>query len=289
MRPPPHLEATITTSLDEAVDAAIRDAATAAVLPRWRALAEGAVSEKAPGEWVTDADHECEELLTEALHTLEPGVLVIGEEAAAKDHSLVDTAADHDRVWLLDPLDGTRSYIAGSPDFATMVALVEAGVTTSAWVWQPVHGRMYRAIRGGGLTRDRLRLARPADAPIGSPPRGVQRTSLMPSTLRRTVEASLASAQLPPADILAAGVAYPTLCEGRLDYALYWRTLPWDHAPGELFAQEAGLVSRRLDGSAYRPWDGRQGLLTAATAELWDTVRALLPDDPETLARPASR
>lgn len=253
------------------------------MLPRWRALAEGAVSEKAPGEWVTDADHECEELLTTALRILEPGVLVIGEEAAAHDPSLIDAATDHDRVWLLDPLDGTRSYIAGSPDFATMVALVEAGVTTSAWVWQPVHGRMYHAVRGGGLTRDRDRLTRPGDTPVSTPLLGVQRTSLMPTELRRTVEASLASAQLPPADILAAGVAYPTLCEGRLDYALYWRTLPWDHAPGELFAHEAGLVSRRLDGSAYRPWDGRRGLLTAATTEVWDAVRALLPDDPESV------
>lgn len=271
----------MTEQLFDAVDAAIRDAAARAVMPRWRLLEDGAVSEKAPGEWVTDADHEAEHLLTEALHTLEPGVPVVGEEAAAHDPSIVSAAAEHERVWLLDPLDGTRSFIAGSPDFATMVALVENGVTTAAWVWQPVHAHMFTAVRQGGLTRDGEALARPTGLAVGSPLRGVQRTSLMPRPLRQVVEAALASATLPAADVLAAGVAYPQLCEGLLDYALYWRTLPWDHAPGELFAHEAGLVSRRLDGSTYRPWDGRRGLLTAANEQVWNAVRAVLPENPE--------
>jgi fructose-1,6-bisphosphatase/inositol monophosphatase family enzyme len=271
----------VTEQLFDAVDAAIRDAAARAVMPRWRLLEDGAVSEKAPGEWVTDADHEAEQLLTDVLHTLEPGVPVVGEEAAAQDPSIVTAAAEHERVWLLDPLDGTRSFIAGSPDFATMVALVEHGVTTAAWVWQPVHAHMFVAVREGGLTRDGEPLTRPSDLAVGSPLRGVQRTSLMPQLLRQVVEAAFASATLPPADVLAAGVAYPQLCEGLLDYALYWRTLPWDHAPGELFAHEAGLVSRRLDGSTYRPWDGRRGLLTAASQRVWDAVRAVLPENPE--------
>lgn len=271
----------MTEQLFDAVDAAIRDAAARAVVPRWRLLEDGAVSEKAPGEWVTDADHEAEQLLTDALHTLEPGVPVVGEEAAAQDPSIVAAAAEHERVWLLDPLDGTRSFIAGSPDFATMVALVENGVTTAAWVWQPVHAHMYVAVRGGGLTCDGEPLTRPTDLAVGNPLRGVQRTSLMPGPLRHAVEPAFASAGLPAADVLAAGVAYPQLCEGLLDYALYWRTLPWDHAPGELFAHEAGLICRRLDGSTYRPWDGRRGLLTAATPQVWDDVRALLPANPE--------
>ena len=67
--------------------------------------------------------------------------------------------------------------------------------------------------------------------------------------------------------------------DGRADHALYWRTLPWDHAPGSLLAQEAGLVVARLDGSAYRPWDARFGVLTAANQQIWDAVRAALPDD----------
>ena len=57
---------------------------------------------------------------------------------------------------------------------------------------------------------------------------------------------------------------------GALSHALYWRTLPWDHAPGTLLAEEVGLTVARLDGSEYRPWDGRSGLLTAAGQAVWD-------------------
>ena len=42
--------------------------------------------------------------------------------------------------------------------------------------------------------------------------------------------------------IAAAGVTYPLAATGELAYALYWRTLPWDHAPGALLAEEAGLT-----------------------------------------------
>ena len=54
---------------------------------------------------------------------------------------------------------------------------------------------------------------------------------------------------------------------------MYWRTLPWDHAPGGLLASEAGLRVARVDGSAYMPGDGKDGLL-AATHECWDAVAA---------------
>jgi fructose-1,6-bisphosphatase/inositol monophosphatase family enzyme len=64
---------------------------------------------------------------------------------------------------------------------------------------------------------------------------------------------------------------------GDLTHALYWRTLPWDHAPGTLLAEEAGLVVGRLDGSEYQPWDDRRGLLTAVNQQVWDTVRGALP------------
>ena len=54
---------------------------------------------------------------------------------------------------------------------------------------------------------------------------------------------------------------------------MYWRTLPWDHSPGGLLAEEAGLRVARPDGSTYLPGDGKSGLL-AATPELWDRVAA---------------
>lgn len=270
----------MTDSLFDAVDAAIRDAATRAVMPRWRALEAGAITEKSPSDWVTDADHQCEELLTAAIGDIEPGVPVIGEEASASDPSQLRDAYQHDRSWVLDPVDGTKSFIDGSPDFATMVALTDDNLVTAAWIWQPAHGRMFTASRGSGAFADGARLSPPA-SPGGSAPslRGVLRTRYMPEELRAAALAGLVVADLGAVDVTASGVVYPMTAIGALTHALYWRTLPWDHAPGTLIAQEAGLCVARLDGSEYRPWDARFGVLTATDQETWNTVRAVLPSE----------
>jgi fructose-1,6-bisphosphatase/inositol monophosphatase family enzyme len=57
---------------------------------------------------------------------------------------------------------------------------------------------------------------------------------------------------------------------------LYWRTLPWDHAPGALLLSEAGGVVARLDGAAYDPTDRREGLLAAGSPEAWREAKSAL-------------
>jgi fructose-1,6-bisphosphatase/inositol monophosphatase family enzyme len=265
--------------LTDAVGAVLRDAAERAITPRFRSLERSAVFEKSPGDWVTDADHEAEEIITGGLAALTPGVAVVGEEAAAADPSLVADGHLHDTVWVLDPLDGTKSFIGGSPDFATMCALIEDGEVTASWIWQPVHRRMYTAVRGAGAYADGVRLTRPTSPP-GSPSqwRGVLRTAYMPHELRDQALVGFAASGLEHSDVSAAGIVYPMAAAGTLSHALYWRTLPWDHAPGSLLAQETGMTVARLDRSRYRPWDGRFGLLTAVDEGVWGTVREALPD-----------
>jgi fructose-1,6-bisphosphatase/inositol monophosphatase family enzyme len=69
--------------------------------------------------------------------------------------------------------------------------------------------------------------------------------------------------------------AEPRWIDRASDFALYWRTLPWDHAPGTLFLTEAGGHAARLNGSAYRPGERRDGLLAARSRCLWDQAQAL--------------
>ena len=57
---------------------------------------------------------------------------------------------------------------------------------------------------------------------------------------------------------------------------LFWRTEPWDHAPGALFITEAGGSVARLDGTPYAPLDGGKGLLVAQNRETWHAVARCL-------------
>lgn len=77
------------------------------------------------------------------------------------------------------------------------------------------------------------------------------------------------------------GVEYPMIAQGHQHFALFHRTLPWDHAPGVLLIEEAGGRACRLDGAAYRPAQMTNGLLIAADEPTWTMVRDNLLDRTE--------
>ena len=80
-----------------------------------------------------------------------------------------------------------------------------------------------------------------------------------------------------------AGYEYPAVATYEQQFALFWRILPCDHVPGALIVREAGGTVRHLDGSPYRPADSERGLLVAANADVWRTVRDTLFPDPSIL------
>ena len=257
----------------DAVTALVRQVAADVVLPRHRQLLEGDVQEKSPGELVTVADREAEALLTDGLSALLPGVPVVGEEATAADPSVYDRLRDAGAVWLVDPLDGTSNFVAGSPDFAVMVALVVAGRTVAGWVHQPLADRTWVAERGAGAFRDGERLRLTART---GPLRGAVLTRVLPQDLRDRLQDRAAELGEVGPGRLCAGVDYPLVAEGAQDFVLFWRTLAWDHAPGALLVEEAGGKVGRLDGEPYLPTSSRPGLLVAADDQVYSRVRSAL-------------
>ena len=256
------------------VIAAIQEAADRAIVPRFRALAANEIHQKGAGDVVTVADHECEQLLTSLLADIAPGVPMLGEEAAANDANLQTELAQAGQLWVVDPLDGTRAFVGGGIDFAVMVAHLIDGVTQQAWIWQPITQAMFYAQRGHGAYRNGQRL--PPLPPLTTPlleQRGIIKTGFMPPEVRQPV---LAAAE-PFTDVTpgpaSAGFAYPQVATAEADFALFWRTLPWDHAAGTLLATEVGGHVARPDGTAYDPFDDGEGLLIARNDQQWAAVR----------------
>ncbi|MFI5804728.1 inositol monophosphatase family protein [Streptomyces sp. NPDC051561] len=268
----------------ETVTDILREAAAEAIVPRHRALTEGEITEKTPGEVVTVADREAEALITRRLRGLRD-VPVVGEEAVAAHPTLLQAARSAPEAWLVDPLDGTANFVAGHDTYAVMAALVRHGETVAAWIVQPASGRTYTAEAGSGAWRDDgvrlLREPAPADP---AALHGAALTRFLSPAARAHAEASRPHFAHLGSGTGCAGIDYPRLAEGALDFLLYHRTLPWDHAPGALLATEAGCTVRRPDGerTAYRPSDDLSGLLAAADPRCWRTARALLLPTPTT-------
>jgi 3'-phosphoadenosine 5'-phosphosulfate (PAPS) 3'-phosphatase len=120
----------------ERVAELIVDVSASVIEPRFAATTEADAREKSPGELVTDADEEGERLLTAGLEALWPGVPVVGEERCSSDPTLVD-AMRQEWAWLVDPVDGTANFIAGSSQWAVMVSLQHLSETVMSWIWQP--------------------------------------------------------------------------------------------------------------------------------------------------------
>jgi fructose-1,6-bisphosphatase/inositol monophosphatase family enzyme len=251
----------------DAVLALLEDVAEEVINPRFRALEDEQIAEKNPGDLVTVADRESEVRITEVLRREHPDALVLGEEAYAADPGLLDRFRAADHAFTVDPVDGTKNFVHGSPDHAVMVAELRGGEVVRSWIWQPQHRKGYVAERGGGAWLDGRRLVRP---PLGDELRGV-------TSKKGWIGRALGALRALDLTWVCCGVDYPKLVEGAADYALYRRGKPWDHAPGSLLLSEAGGFLGTFDGFPYRPQaEPPYGLIAAADRETYDVVQRLV-------------
>ena len=249
----------------------LQDVAQEVIDPRFRSLARDEIAEKSPGDLVTVADREAEVRITEALNRAYPDALVLGEEACADDESLESRFRDAAHAFTVDPVDGTKNFVAGSPNHAVMAAELRDGDVVRSWIWQPQLDAAFVAERGSGAWRNGERILAP---PRGETPRGV-------TSRRRWLGRSLAG--LPELELtwVCCGVDYSKLVEGAADYALYRVARPWDHAPGALLLEEAGGFVGTVDGERYRPQDQPpRGLVAAVDRATYDLVQRAALDLP---------
>ncbi|MFX4222391.1 MAG: inositol monophosphatase family protein [Thalassobaculum sp.] len=267
------------TSVDLDRLAATLDAvAEEEILPRWRNLADGEIREKTgPNDLVTVADEAAERRLVERLPALYPGSVVIGEESVEKDRSLLEKIDGEAPVWIVDPVDGTKNFAEGKDRFCVMVALTHRGETIASAIHQPVDKRTAVAARGEGAwmleqgSRSRLQVAPAAaiDAAEGSFNFRFFPESVRPG-IRERANAVLGDRHYRRG---CAGYDYIQLATGRWHYAVYWKNMPWDHAPGLLIHAEAGGYAARLDGRPYRPAELHGGLIAAVDEAGWRQLR----------------
>lgn len=261
----------------ERVSGLVRETAAEAVMPHFRHLRAGEVTEKqGPHDLVTIADTECERLLSQRLRDLTPGVRVLGEEACSADPRLLKVLGGPEPVWVIDPVDGTINFASGMPMFGVLLAYVVGGIAQAGWIHDPVRGRTAMAERGQGTWLDGRRVTlRPPERLDGMHGALNMRYGPRDSAIRLAAGADrLASMMV----LRAAAHEYLAILDGILHFAVYHRMMPWDHAAGTLLVGEAGGVSRHFDGQTYRPGELRTepGLLVAAGGQAWDIVQQQL-------------
>lgn len=258
----------------------MRRVADDVIRPRFRSLADGEISTKTgPHDLVTVADVESERMLTPLLREIED-IAVVGEEATENDPALTDLLATEPAAWTVDPVDGTWNFAHGKVEYAVMVARVVGGEAADGWILHPETGDLFGAVRGEGAWVVRgPGAARESLEPFVGPARPLSELRGVAIARFRTEGGPEAVTAL-SADVaeivpprMCAGWDYWDLATGALDFLLWSRAKPWDHAPGVAIVRELGYAARYLDGSEYRPDQPSQPFIVAREAE-WDAVAA---------------
>lgn len=237
-----------------------------------------AVRHKAPDQPLTDADVAIDALLHRLLAQARPAYGWLSEESVDRPDRLARA-----RVWVVDPIDGTRSYIAGRREFSISIGLAEDGDAVVGVVHNPATGELYRAERGEGAFRQDTEEDEPARLQVATPS-ARERPVLLAS------RSEIAAAELAPfADrfeirpcgstayklaLVAAGAADAFLSRGPKS--------EWDVCAGALLVQEAGGRVTDLAGRPLRfnrPQPFVQGIL-ATRGDLHDTLLAALASLP---------
>jgi 3'(2'), 5'-bisphosphate nucleotidase len=118
-------------------------------------------SEKSPGDPVTEADHASNRAILSVLGCECPRDPILSEESDRPD-----AASTARRLWVVDPLDGTREFMDGIDEFAVMVGLAEAGHATLGAFYVPGSGRLYVGVADGGAWMADCRMRSEPDSSI---------------------------------------------------------------------------------------------------------------------------
>lgn len=268
------------TALDADLELAIAAAREAGRVIMRTFGSDPEVRHKSPDQPVTDADLAADALLADRLRAARPGYGWLSEETIDRPERLA-----RDRVWIVDPIDGTRSFIAGYPDFAVSIGLAESGAALLGVVHNPARDELFWAIRGGGAHRvrggesgtgatERLRIGDPA---TGARPMLLASRSEIGrgelDELGREHEILELGSTAYKLAALAAGSGDGVLSRGPKS--------EWDVAAAALLVQEAGGVVTDVDGAPLRynrPDPYIRGLVAAGPAlhaALLDRVRGM--------------
>jgi fructose-1,6-bisphosphatase/inositol monophosphatase family enzyme len=261
--------------LSSAVETILRDVADEFIMPRWRQLAAHETQIKADQSLVTIADIAAEQALQQRLSQLLPGPTVVGEELAETNPAILDALARDEAVWIIDPVDGTRSFAEGSEDFGTMIALKYKGQLTHGWIYRPAQNIMLMGEVGVGATLNGEALR------VGTAPRTLTDTAICmsyrfwPPHMRAPLISVLDDCGT-QCDHINSNTTFWWLAQNRIQALVDPARRPWDVAPGvALYAAMGGQV-KHVNGDAYTVRRGAGSLLYAPDIELWDVLAARL-------------
>lgn len=228
--------------------------AGALALDFWRRRSELIVELKGPSDFVSHADRAVEEMIRDSIARAFPGDGFLGEETSAT------FSGEHERLWIVDPIDGTHNFLRGIPYWNVSIAYVEDGRRTLGAVFDPVAGTMYHAMRGAGAwcsgPQGETRIATSNTAALTGAIVCLGHHDRSPDPRYLEVRRALMDANAAFRNFGCAALQIAHVAEGRYDAYVELDLSSWDAMAGLLIVEEAG--------GYVAPFPGPQGLTVRA-------------------------
>jgi 3'(2'), 5'-bisphosphate nucleotidase len=198
---------------------------------------------------VTEADEIADAIIVRALLDLLPGVAVVSEETGLRGG---DLDLSHRRFWCVDPLDGTKEFIARRDEFTVNIALIENGRPVFGVVHAPARNLTYC---GAGPHTARLRKPNQSTLPIAArrpPDDGLVALTSRWHDSNEELDAHLARFTIKERRTLGSSLKFCELASGAADiYIRLGPTSEWDTAAGQAVLEAAGGSVMGIDGSPF--------------------------------------
>jgi len=226
------------------------------------------IRQKGKGNPVTTADLEADKVLKSTLLSGTPGDGWLSEETVDSPERL-----EARRVWIVDPIDGTKEFISGMPQFAISVALAVDGDIAVGVIYNPARDELFRAARGGGVTLN--------DRPVRVTDQGdLRQANILASrseVSRGEFDRFQGDFRITPIGSIAYKLALVAAGQADLTFTLTPKT-EWDFAAGWLLVSEAGGRVRVLGDhpQTFNQPDPRVAGLVATNGRLHDPVLRLV-------------
>jgi 3'(2'), 5'-bisphosphate nucleotidase len=231
----------------------ICEAAAALILPLWQSGVE--VLTKADESPVTEADRRGEALILEQLDRAFPGVPVISEEDAS-EFGTPDSIGP--RFFLVDPLDGTKAFVRGDPNFTVNIGLVENGRPVAGAVCAPPTGETW--FTHGGQAFKRVNGGAPAPVRVRPWPRGAA-VALVSHTMKEETAVKLAETYgFDLREPMDSSIKFCRIAEGAADiYPRHGPTMEWDIAAAHAVLEAAGGTVLTPEGQPFQYGKASEG------------------------------
>ena len=254
------------TDIEIAVEAA--RAGAAILLHYWERLGPDDADLKARHDWVSRADRESERAIIDTILARRPSDGFLGEETGL-------TPSSNDRVWIIDPLDGTSNYLQHFPFWCISIALRQHGEVVAGVIYEPLRDQLFTAAKGVGAFRNgvpmRVREREGMDGsflatgfPFRAQTHVATYTAIFADVIRRAKGVRRAGSAALDLAYTAAGV---------FDGFFELQLAPWDISAGTVLIREAGgLVTDFSGGDRF--WE--RGNIVGAPAGVHAELLALI-------------